>query len=110
MTMPDWNDPASIHDWLIHREIENLAGRSTFPMVDCEREFTYEVIQDFGLIEVQHEPTDECRALPVRLTLGPDGLQIELGDYDLGDRQIDVLRRAVETYIRLHAKPSGASG
>ena len=39
-------------------------------MVDCERENTYDVIEDFGVIEVQHEPTDEFRALPVRLTFG----------------------------------------
>ena len=61
----------------VHAEIENLAGRSTFPIIDCERENTYHVIDDFGVIETHHEPTDSFHALPVRLTYGGDGFQIE---------------------------------
>ena len=104
--MPDWNDPESLHDFSTHHEIENLAGRSTFPVVDCARENTHHLIEDFGVIEAQHEPTDEFRALPVRLTFGADGFQIELGDYNLGDREIDVLRRAVVAYLRIQVRPT----
>ena len=39
-------------------------------MIDCERENTYHLINDFGVIEVHHEPTDSFHALPVRLTYG----------------------------------------
>jgi hypothetical protein len=110
MTGPPGNDDASdafaawIFNGEVHAEIENLAGRSTYPVLDCEREYTDHVIEDFGVIEAHHEPTDEFRALPVRITYGSlTDYQIELGEYDLGARQIDVLRRALVAYYRITA-------
>ena len=82
-----------------HAAIENLAGRSIFPVIDYERPDTT-VIDDFGVIEVQHSPTDEFHALPVRLALGNDGFEIHLGEYNFSPSQIDVLRRAVVAYDR----------
>ena len=71
MTGPPGNDDASdaFAAWIfnggeVHAEIENLAGCSTFPVLDCEREYTDHVIEDFGVIKTHHEPTDEFRACP----------------------------------------------
>ncbi len=92
-------DGFNIFEAMTHAAIENLAGRSTFPVFDCERLDTT-VIDEFGVIEVQHEPTDEVHALPVRLALGPDGFEIHIGEYNVGASEIDVLRRAVVAYLR----------
>ena len=70
---PEDNNEFAIFEAMEHAAVENLAGRSTFPIIDCEREFTDHVIDDFGVIEVHHEPTGEFHALPVRLTLVPTG-------------------------------------
>ena len=75
---PDDNNEFDIFEAMEHAAVENLAGRSTFPVIDCERENTYHLIDDFGVIEVHHEPTDSFHALPVRLTYSGDGFQIEL--------------------------------
>ncbi len=98
---------AWVFDWKAHTTIENMAGRSTHPIVDCKREYTEDVIEDFGVIEAHHEPTDELRALAVRLTHGSlTGFQIELGEYDLGHKEIEVLRRALVAYYHLHVRPT----
>lgn len=95
---------AWIFDASVHAEIENLAGRSAYPVLDCEREYTDHVIEEFGVIEALHDPTDEFHALPVRITYGTlTDFEIQIGEYDLGAREIEVLRRALIAYYRITA-------
>ena len=88
-----------IFEAMAHAAAENLASRSTFPIIDTEREDTT-VIQDFGVVEVHHQWTDQTHALPVRFALGSSGFQLHIGEYNFSDSQIDVLRRAVVAYTR----------
>ena len=104
-TGPEDNNDFDFFAAETHAAIENLAGRSTFPVVDCERETTCHLIDDFGVIETHHEPTDEFHALAVRLTFGGSGFQIEIGEYNFSERQIDVLRRALVAYYSQVTEP-----
>ena len=78
---------------------------SIWPVEDAPRssgEVHYEVLDELGDLHAYDPRTDSFVLLPVRVALH-DGLELHIGPYDLGPKDISVLRRAIVSYDRIRA-------
>ena len=87
--------------------VNHLRTPPDYPVLDDPRSETAEllgrdVIEEFGVITRYFPQENFWRTLPVRLVHdGGGGLQIELGPYNLGKRDLRVLGRAICEFRRL---------
>ena len=76
------------------------------PVHDADRNGEYadhrDVVEDVGYLLATDLRSDEIVRLPVRVTF-QGGPQMEVGPYDLTQKDISVMRRAIEAYDRLAA-------
>ena len=110
-------------DWLERRaaltvDPEELAGlrwvvgvlRSPvthWPVEDAPRDSEYmrhEVLDELGDLRAYDPRTDSYVLLPVRVALKVGDPEVHIGPYDLGQKDISVLRRALASYERFHAQ------
>ena len=86
--------------------VNRLRTLPDYPVLDDPRSETAEflgrdVIEEFGVITPYFPQDDSWRTLPVRLVYdGGGGLQIELGPYNLGERELRVLYRAINAWLK----------
>ena len=86
--------------------VNRLRTPPDYPVLDDPRSETAEfvgrdVIEEFGAITPYFPHDDFWRTLPVRLVYdGGGGLQIELGPYNLGERELRVLYRAINAWLK----------
>lgn len=79
-----------------------------WPVEDAVRtseEVHHEVLDELGDLHAYDPRTDSFVLLPVRVAF-QGGLEVHIGPYDLGAKDISVLRRAIASYDRLHAQIS----
>jgi hypothetical protein len=71
------------------------------PRTEVNEDLGRVVLEEFGVI-TPYFPQDECwRTLPLRLVHdGGGALQIELGPYNLGERELRVLYRAINAWLK----------
>jgi hypothetical protein len=71
------------------------------PRTEANEDLGRVVLEEFGVITPYFPQDDFCRTLPVRLVYdGVGGLQIELGPYNLGERELRVLHRAINAWLK----------
>jgi hypothetical protein len=84
-----------------------------YPVLDDPRteDLGRDVIEEFGVITPYFPQDDSCRTLPVRLVHDQGGgLQIELGHFNLGMRELRVLHRAINVLLKWESESRSAAG
>jgi hypothetical protein len=93
-----------------------MGNEEEYAMLDNPRIFgneqlDREVIEEYGSVTPYSEDRDEWCTMPVRLCWDQaGGLQIELGAYTLGGRDIDLVVSAIGRYYAVDMEMRAAAG
>jgi hypothetical protein len=93
--------------------VNHLRTPSRYPVLDDPRtkDLGRDVIEEFGVITPYFPQDDSWRTLPVRLVHDQGGgLRIELGHFTLGMRELRVLDRAINVWLKLQNESRSAAG